>query len=265
MMPLRRWWALQTRGTRVGTAASVLVLVVLVGLAVSMASEGGGAQDGPSVTVSAPPTRTVDAWNIPGPTHTAEPLPTEDPDLPTLKTLRDFVKAHGDPPSANLGRFKIPRIGVDAPIGERTVGADLNLQYLNPFGPSDVSWYNFAVDPRYGGDIGEGKNPVFAAHVDYAALVPFAQVNYRGEGVFRDINLLKAGDLIEVTMGGETVRYKVAWKRQVPEAEGDWGTIFSSNVPEGDAITLITCSGNFNTVTREYDSRTVIRGQRVEG
>lgn len=264
MRPLRRWWALQARGTRTAIVGGVVTLSVLVGVAVGLASEGGTA-DPPAVTVSAPSTRSAGEVNVPGPTHTAEPLPTEDPDLPTLKTLRDFVKAHGDPPSATLGRFKIPRIGVDAPIGERTVGSDLNLQYLNPFGPADVSWYNFAVDGRYGGQIGDGKNPVFAAHVDYAALVPFAQVNYRGEGVFRDINLLKAGDLIEVTMGGETVRYKVAWKRQVPEAEGDWGTIFSSNVPEGDAITLITCSGNFNTVTREYDSRTVIRGQRVEG
>lgn len=263
MMPLRRWWALQTRGTRAVTVASVALLVLLVGLAAGMATVGGSGDDGPLVTVSAPPTSTGDASNVPGPTHTAEPLPTEDPDLPTLKTLRDFVKAHGDPPSANIGRFKIPRIGVDAPIGERTVAADLNLQYLNPFGPSDVSWYNFAVDQRYGGDIGQGKNPVFAAHVDYAALVPYAQVNYRGEGVFRDINLLRAGDIIEVTMHGETARYQVVWKRQVPESEGDWGNIFSSNVPEGDAITLITCSGDFNTVTREYDSRTVIRGQRV--
>lgn len=264
MGPLRRWWALQTRGTRAATVASVVVLLLLVGLAAGMASSSESGDDGPAVTVSAPPTRTVDAANVPGPTHTAEPLPTEDPDLPTLKTLRDFVKAHGDPPTANLGRFKIPRIGVDAPIGERTVGADLNLQYLNPFGPSDVSWYNFAVDSRYGGDIGQGKNPVFAAHVDYAALVPYAQVNYRGEGVFRDINLLRPGDIIEVTMHGETVRYKVVWKRQVPEAEGDWGNLFSSKVPEGDAITLITCSGDFNTATREYDSRTVIRGQRIE-
>ncbi|MFN8585333.1 MAG: class F sortase [Dehalococcoidia bacterium] len=262
MVPLRRWWALQTRGTRIATVAAGVVFVLLVGLAVSLVADGGTAEDSPAVTVSAPSTRTASV-DVPGPTHTAEPLPTEDPDLPTLKTLRDFVKAHGDPPSANLGRFKIPRIGVDAPIGERTVAADLNLQRLNPFGPSDVSWYNFAVDPRFGGDIGQGKNPVFAAHVDYAALVPYAQVNYRGEGVFRDINLLKAGDLIEVTMHGETVRYKVVWKRQVAEAEGDWGTIFSSSVPEGDAITLITCSGDFNTVTREYDSRTVIRGQRV--
>lgn len=263
MMPLRRWWGLQTRGTRAAVVAGSLVLVTLVGIAVGLVAESGGAEDGPAVTVSAASTRPADQVNVPGPTHTAEPLPTEDPDLPTLKTLRDFVKAHGDPPTATLGRFKIPRIGVDAPIGERTVGSDLNLQYLNPFGPADVSWYNFSVDPRYGGDIGVGKNPVFAAHVDYAALVPFAQVNYRGEGVFRDINLLKAGDLIEVTMRGETVRYKVVWKRQVAEAEGDWGSIFSSNVPEGDAITLITCSGDFNTSTREYDSRTVIRGQRV--
>jgi sortase (surface protein transpeptidase) len=144
------------------------------------------------------------------------------------------------------------------------VGSDLSLQYMNPYGPADVTCYNFNVDARFGGDIGNDKNAIFAAHVDYAALVPFAQANYRGAGVFRDINLLNPGDLIEVTMHGKTVRYKVIWKHQVSESDGDWGGIFSATVPEGDSITLITCSGDFNTATREYDSRTVIRGQEIK-
>lgn len=260
MEPLRQWWSRQARGTRLAVVGGGVAIVVLVvaGLGLTM----GGGDDEPGVTVSEPGS-TIDP-SAPGPTHTAEPLPTEDPDLPTLEALREFVKEAGDPPNANIGRFKIPRIGVDAPIGERIVGSDLSLQYLNPYGPADVSWYNFEVDPRFGGDIGEGENPIFAGHVDYAALVPFAQINYRGPGVFRDINLLNPGDVIEVTMHGKTVRYKVTWKRQIAESEGDWGSIFSADVPEGDAITLITCSGDFNPVTREYESRTVIRGQATD-
>ena len=261
MAPLRQWWSQQARETRIAVVGGSLAAVVLLFLGVSLVV--GGGDSGPGVVVSPSASGTRAAVSEPGPSTTAEPLPTEDPSLPTHKALRDFVKEYGDPPNANLGRFKIPRIGVDAPIGERIVASDLSLQYLNPYGPADISWYNFDIDPRYGGDIGEGKNPIFAGHVDYAALVPFARANYRGEGVFRDINLLNPGDLIEVTMGGKTVRYKVMWKRQIKESEGDWGGIFSARVPEGDAITLVTCSGDFNTVTREYDSRTVIRGQKV--
>ncbi len=260
MEPLQQWWSRQTRGAQlalVGTAGVIVVLVV-AGLAV-LASGGGSDDDQPDVSVS---TRTRTAQPEIHGSATAEPLPTEDPSLPTLKALRDFVRQVGDPPNANLGRFRIPRLGVDAPIGERVVGSDLNMQYLNPYGPADVSWYNFDVDPRYGGHIGEGENAIFAAHVDYAALVPFAQVNYSGPGVFRDLGLLTGGDIIEVTMDGRTVRYRVVWHRQIDEADGDWGELFSASVPEGDAITLITCSGDFNTTTREYDSRTVIRGVR---
>lgn len=256
-MPLGQWWSRQARETRIAAIGGALALVVLAVIGVTLLTSSGA--DGGGVTVSPP---TSNGTGEPGPSTTAEPLPTEDPDLPTIEELRHFVEDYGDPPQADLGRFKIPRIGVDAPIGERVVGSDLSLQYLNPYGPADVSWYNFEVDPRYGGDIGEDKNAIFAAHVDYAALVPYAQVNYSGPGIFRDINLLNPGDLIEVTMHGKTVRYEVTWRRQIEESEGDWGSIFSADVAEGDAITLVTCSGDFNPVTREYNSRTVIRAER---
>lgn len=261
MQPLQLWWARQARETRIAVVGGAAAIVVLAVLGATLLTGGGEEGDSPVTVSTRPPGSNSTA--APGPSSTAHPLPTEDPDLPTMSELRDFVSDYGDPPEADLGRFKIPRIGVDAAIGERVVGDDLSLQYLNPYGPADVSWYNFDVDPRYGGDIGEGKNPIFAAHVDYAALVPFAQVNYRGPGIFRDINLLNPGDVIEITMHGKTVRYEVSWRRQVKEAEGDWAALFSADVPEGDAITLITCSGDFNTETREYDSRTVIRGHAV--
>src|SRR5687768_3926283 len=173
MQPLQQWWSRQARETRIAVLGGAAALVVLAVLGATLLMGGDG--DDNAVTVSTPPPG-ASSTSEPGPSTTAHPLPTEDSTLPTLRELRDFVDDYGDPPEANLGRFKIPRIGVDAAIGERTVGSDLSLQYLNPYGPADVSWYNFEVDPRYGGDIGEGKNPIFAAHVDYAALVPFADV-----------------------------------------------------------------------------------------
>jgi len=67
--------------------------------------------------------------------------------------------------------------------------------------------------------------------------------------------------VIEITMNGRTLSFTVVWKKKVPE-DGDWASVYSARVPEGDAITLISCAGNFDAVTREYDARTVIRATR---
>jgi LPXTG-site transpeptidase (sortase) family protein len=237
-----------------GVAFVALALVAtVVGLSLA------GVDGSPSLVVAVhtplpPPGATEDA--TPG----VEALPTEDPDLPTLKALRDFQEEYGDPPSANRGRFRIPRIGVDAALGAREVGLDGNMPI--PEGPSDVVWYDFSAWPNYGGPPGEGRNAVFAAHVDYAAVVPYAQVNYRGPGVFRDLQLLARGDVIEVQMDGETSRYHVLWVRNFSAEESDWASLLSSDV-EGDAITLITCGGEFNFNTREYEERTIVRALRA--
>src|SRR4051794_2504432 len=116
MEPLRRWWTGQARETRIAVIGGAAALVVLAVLGASLLMGGGG--DDPAVSV-APSNPSTTAPKAPGPTPPAEPLPTEDPDLPTLEALKEFVKEAGDPPNANIGRFKVPRIGVDAPIGER--------------------------------------------------------------------------------------------------------------------------------------------------
>src|SRR5262249_11522088 len=147
-------------------------------------------------------------------------------------------------------------------IGENEVGANLDLGSLYPYGPSDVSWYNFDVDPRFGGKPGGGHNAIYAAHVDYAYAVHYANADYSGPGVFRDIGMLKPGDAIEVDQGGDRFCYSVVWTRVVSDANGNWGELFSANVPEGDAITLVSCTGDFNPTTRDYDSRTIVRAAR---
>ncbi len=239
-------------------AASVALFAFgLVAVVVAMTVTG---LDGaPSVVVAVHSPLPQPGATEEAPVETPAALPTEDPDLPTLKVLRDFKKEYGDPPSANRGRFRIPRIGVDAAIGTRTVGLDGNMGI--PEGPADVVWYDFSQWPNYGGFPGKDQNAVFAAHVDFAAVVPYAQVNYRGPGAFRDLRLLARGDVIEVTMDGQTSRYNVLWVRNYSADESDWARLFGSKV-EGDAITLITCGGNFNFTTREYEERTIVRALR---
>jgi sortase (surface protein transpeptidase) len=143
------------------------------------------------------------------------------------------------------------------------VGRDLDLSNLNPYGPTDVTWYNFTVDARYGGAPGVGENAILSGHVDYDYAVHYAhEAHYRGAGVFAGIDMLGPNDAIEITMNGTTTRYGVVWKKQVPQASSEWSAIFATKVEEGDAITLITCSGDFNPATLEYDQRTVVRARR---
>lgn len=253
------WWRSASRGPRAAVVAAGVTAVVLAGASAVFATGAGQTSHSAAAT---PPVLVTTV----GPTHTSTPTgpttPTPTPTPTTVKSLKELKERFGDPPEANRGRFRIPSLGVDAPISQRSVGANLDLQYLNPYGPADVTWYDFSVNPRYGGTPGGGQNAVFAGHVDFADPIRHApNVDYFGPGVFRNIGLIAPGDTVEVTMGGRTVTFSVVWKRQVGEHD-DWAAIYDGRVPEGDSITIITCSGDFNPATREYDSRTVIRASR---
>lgn len=257
---LANWWRDASRGRRAVVVAGCVAVVVLASAGAMLATGVGQPARGVAAT---PPVLVTTV----GPTHTATPsgptTPTPTPTPTTVKTLKELKERFGDAPEANRGRFRIPSLGVDAPLSQRSVGANLDLQYLNPYGPADVTWYDFSVSPRYGGTPGGGRNAIFAGHVDYADPIRHApNVNYFGPGVFRNIDLVAPGDTVEVTMGGRTTTFSVVWKRLVGEHD-DWSAVYEGTVPEGDSITIITCSGTFNPATREYDSRTVIRASRA--
>ena len=148
-------------------------------------------------------------------------------------------------------------IGVDAAVGQRFVSGS---KMQNPTGPGDVVWYDLSLWDGLGGAPGAGGNAVFSGHVDYVAAVPWADARYQGEGVFRHLNLLAPGDVIEIEVGGVTLRYSVVWQRHVA-ADSSTGQILSADV-NVDSITLITCGGEFNTTTRNYTERVIIRAER---
>lgn len=178
----------------------------------------------------------------------------------TVHTLEALRQKYGDPPNANAGRMRIPAINVDAPISSHPVAADGQLQ--DPIGPSDVAWYDFSKLPGFGGTPGGGGNAVFAAHVDRAGHLDYAGVDYNGPGIFFWLDRLNAGDVIEITMRGKTLRYAVTWAREVPAADRDeWEDLLASDVDD-ESITLVTCGGDFDRATQEYASRLVVRATR---
>ena len=186
--------------------------------------------------------------------------PGIDPNAPTVRSLDDLREQYGEPPDALYGRIRIPAIDVDAPLSRRTVGAD--GQMANPSGPSDVAWYDFVGWPSLGGEPGAGRNAVFAGHVDRNAYLDYAGVNYFGPGIFYGLRRLDEGDTIEVTYRGKTIRYAVAWRRDLSPSSGDWDEVFSADVSK-ESITLVTCSGDFDARTQEYRRRTVVRAVRA--
>ena len=144
-------------------------------------------------------------------------------------------------------RFKIPSIGVDAPVTVRVMGSDGAMGVPN--GRFDVVWYDFTAWPGMGGYPGSGGNAVFAGHVDY-------HPNY--EAVFWDLHLVGPGDIIEVDLpDGTPIRYSVQWSKQIGPDDD-----FSSYVSHTgqDMITIVTCQGTFNSATHNYDHRLVVRG-----
>jgi sortase (surface protein transpeptidase) len=144
--------------------------------------------------------------------------------------------------------LQVDSVGVDAPIelGNVTDGV-----MQDPSGPWVVSWY----EPL--GKVGEGGNVVMAGHVDYWNV---------GPAVFWDVRYLPEGDVIRVVgEDGKNYEYAVQWTQsymadqltpEVIQGEivGDTGE---------ETLTLITCGGEFNPDTGEYNQRWVVRANLI--
>jgi LPXTG-site transpeptidase (sortase) family protein len=144
-----------------------------------------------------------------------------------------------------IARLLIPAIKVDAEVNPRGVLPDGAME--DPKGPTEVAWYTFSALPNHAGNI------VMAGHVDY--------INY-GAAVFYNISKLKEGDEIQIDLeNGERAVYHVTVVTSYEAATAPVDEIVGPT--DVETVTLITCGGTFNRVTRDYDRRTVVRAVRV--
>ncbi len=151
------------------------------------------------------------------------------------------------PPGADakVARLKIPSVAIDAPVVVR--GLDSQRVMQTPDNAVDTAWYDFTARPGFDG------NAVFSGHVDYVNV---------GKAVFWNLKDLKERDEIAVEMADGTVyNYEVISLNQYDAATAPVEEIVG-NTPD-QTVTLITCSGTFNNVTRQYDKRLVVRAERV--
>ncbi|MBA2247317.1 MAG: class F sortase [Chloroflexia bacterium] len=116
----------------------------------------------------------------------------------------------------------------------------------NPTGPWVVAWYEQTAQ------LGEPGNVVMAGHVDYWGV---------GPSVFFNVKDLAEDDEVALTgSDGSIHTYAVDSIETVGVEELTSGRIGELVGPvPGQALTLITCGGEFDYVNGEYLSRTAIR------
>jgi LPXTG-site transpeptidase (sortase) family protein len=174
----------------------------------------------------------LETLSTPSPVPAGIPAATPTPELP--------------PPSdAAIDRLVIPRIGVDAPVV--VLGIDANGAMESPHGPWEVAWYDFSARPGFVG------NAVFSGHVDYHDV---------GPAVFWNVRDLQTGDEVQVRLADGTLyRYQVT---ALESFETDAAPVADIVGPTpNEVITIITCSGIFDSSVRQYSHRLVARAERL--
>jgi LPXTG-site transpeptidase (sortase) family protein len=142
-------------------------------------------------------------------------------------------------------RVLIEAIRVDAPVTVKGLRADGVMDV--PDGPEDVAWYNFTARPGMGG------NAVLSGHLDYR--------NY-GRAVFWRLEELRDGDVVEVRLeDGSVLRYRVSLKVSYDARTAPVPDILGPTIKE--VVTLITCGGTFDSGSRNYSHRLVVRAERI--
>jgi LPXTG-site transpeptidase (sortase) family protein len=228
-----------------------IAAVVVVGIILVVVALGSGGDDDNSTAVTRP---TAESGGL----QTAQPTPQATIDLsrPTSQPSGHWTEVGPD------YTFVISKFGIEAPLTYRKVPPSGVMP--NPDGPDDVAYYDFSDFPNLGGAPGIGGNSIFAGHVDSGSKpCDNGTVPPPCEAVLWDLNLLEIGDIIEIHANGDVFKYEVTSNQPVSASlnDGTWDQIVSST--EEETLTIITCGGDFNRETREYNNRQVVTAKRV--
>jgi Sortase domain len=157
--------------------------------------------------------------------------------MPALLPLTTPVPSRVAP-----NRLLIPRLGINStwlPLGYLPNGITMD----SPPGPQDLGWYSFTGQP------GSSGNAVFSGHVDWHTGAP---------ALFAHLALLTVGDEVEISrLDGSLAHYRVVSSTWYP-LEGTPAAPIIAYTPT-PTVTLITCGGDFDQASHEYDKRLVAR------
>ena len=236
-----------------------LVAAMVIGLGAGVMAMSSG-NDSQSSVGDAPRLANGQGPDV-GPTAVPQaPTPEPTPEPPPPPT--PVPEPAGAPQLSAIGsgdRLNIPKFGISAPLTYKAVGP--NGQMPDPDGSDDVAYYNFSNFPGFGGAPGKGGNAVFAGHVDSGHnRCDYGKTPPPCAAVLWNLSKVGIGDEISVQISGTVYTYRVTSATSVSET-ADWQPIVSATSKE--SITIITCGGSFNARTKSYDSRQVVKAERV--
>ncbi|MEU6720936.1 class F sortase [Nonomuraea sp. NPDC046802] len=160
-------------------------------------------------------------------------VPTVAP-IPVAKTK--VAKAKGKPT-----RIKIPKIKVNAPVGQVTVDIKGNLGAPSLAKQNLTGWYRFSPLP------GENGPTVINGHVS----------TRKGPAVFARLSELVKGDQIYVYRGDRKIaRYTVSGIEQVSKSTFPTARVYGNT--SGSQLRLITCGGVFNRNAHSYKDNIIV-------
>ena len=177
--------------------------------------------------VDALTTRTGDgkSWSVPA--AEANPSPQSGPAAPIAPF---FVP---------ITRLRVARIGLDADVVEAPlvqVGAGMTWEV-----------------PAF--KVGHGENTADAGEPGNAVLLGHVTSTNAGN-VFKDLRVLRSGDVVQVFGGADEFDYVVTQVRSVPRT--DVSVLQPTETP---SVTLITCSGVWLPAIGDYTERLIVRAE----
>jgi len=136
----------------------------------------------------------------------------------------------------------IPAIGVRSQLLHLGLNRDGTIQVPSLTTSADeAAWYKYSVTP------GQTGTAVIEGHVD----------SYQGPAVFFRLGALRPGNQIDVTLAdGTTAVFRVTGVREYAKAKFPVKTIFGP--ADYAALRVITCGGDFDTVSGHYLSSVVV-------
>jgi sortase (surface protein transpeptidase) len=142
-------------------------------------------------------------------------------------------------------RIKIPSISVDAKVEKVAIAK--NGAMAVPKNPLNTGWYQYGVKP---GEIGSA---VIDGHVDWWSGT---------KAIFEHLHKVKVDETITVQDDkGANITFIVKKVRKY-NAKADATDIFLSN--DGKAhLNLITCTGKWNKITKQYSERLVVFAEKM--
>jgi len=167
-----------------------------------------------------------------------------DETIPTEESKQNYYVDPDKPRYLTIEKISLHNARV-LPVGETPKGA---IQV--PRSIFDVGWYTGSNPP------GQGGTTIIDGHNGGPTL----------QGVFKNLVLLSAGDIINIEMGnGIKYNYRVHDNITVSlsEANQKMKTLQTSPVQNTESISLITCTGEWSALQRTYLSRQFLRAVRI--